>query len=101
MTISIEQAREIMVERLHKNELAMNAMGSVLPGYDSRPKSHLIITQEKEYDCGWVFYYNTREFIVDGTSSSRLAGNWPYIVSREDGSIHETGNRPLQEYLNQ
>jgi hypothetical protein len=51
---------------------------------------------------GWVFFYNSVEFIESGRFSSRLTGNAPIIVDREDGSIHVTGTAfPIEHYIDE
>lgn len=53
-----------------------------------------------EKDYGWVFFYQSRDFLELGLADRALAGNSPFIVSREDGSIHETGTAlPIEAYL--
>lgn len=42
-------------------------------------------------DFGWVFYYQSRDFIESGDNGRALIGNAPLIVSLDDGSLHETG----------
>jgi hypothetical protein len=101
MSISADEARQIIATRLRADEEKMNAFGSALPGHSLQPKVHLMVTREEEHDCGWVFCYDSREHAVEGKFSFALAGNSPFIVSREDGSIHITGRRPLSEYLDE
>lgn len=43
--------------------------------------------QKVEVDEGWVFFYNTREFVETGNLSSQLAGNGPIFIDR-NGRIH-------------
>jgi len=43
--------------------------------------------QRVEVDEGWVFFYNTREFVETGNLSSQLAGNGPIFIDC-DGRIH-------------
>ncbi|QQO31457.1 hypothetical protein JJC00_22780 [Bradyrhizobium diazoefficiens] len=47
----------------------------------------LVSEQTLEVAEGWVFFYNTREYIETGNSSSRLAGNGPILVDRA-GCVH-------------
>ena len=80
----------------------MNAFGSALPDDADRPKAHLMILDEhtEEHEFGWVYSYNTREYIVDGDFSYALAGNAPLIVDRSDGQLYATGTAyPLEHYL--
>lgn len=47
-----------------------------------------------ERDFGWVFYYGPED------KSAIVAGNAPFIVDRNDGSIHVTGTAlPTEIYL--
>jgi len=51
-------------------------------------------------DYGWVFFYQSRRFLMTGSLSDRLAGNGPVIVLRGDGSIHQLGgNEPVDAML--
>ena len=99
MSISIEEARRIIEVRLRSDEAKMNAFGSALPDHASLPKLHLMVTREEEHDCGWLFFYDSREHAVEGNISFALAGNWPFLVSRNDGSVHTTGRPPFSAYL--
>ncbi|WP_426425763.1 YrhB domain-containing protein [Bradyrhizobium genosp. A] len=47
----------------------------------------LVSEQTLEVAEGWIFFYNTREYIETGNSSSRLAGNGPILVDRA-GCVH-------------
>jgi hypothetical protein len=42
----------------------------------------LIVDKTIEVNEGWIFFYNTREFIETGNFNSRLAGNGPIFVNR-------------------
>ncbi len=56
----------------------------------------LVLLRERalERDFGWVFYYEPEE------KSVAVAGNAPFIVDRNDGSIHVTGTAlPTEIYL--
>jgi hypothetical protein len=98
--ITIEDARRNVLAWLQVQEHAMNSFGSALPGYAKRRKHHLMIREEatEEHDFGWVFFWNTRAYIVDKDFSAALGGNAPLIVSREDGSIHITGTARQTSY---
>ena len=37
---------------------------------------------------GWVFFYNSAEYIRTGRQGSALAGNGPILVTREGGIHH-------------
>ena len=45
----------------------------------------------REEDFGWVFVYNSKEFVETGDLQWALAGNAPLIVDRFTGELHVTG----------
>lgn len=83
----------MVAAHIKKMEDGMNAFGSALPGYADIPKSHLMILDEftQEHDFGWVFFYNTREYAVNGDFGHALAGNAPLIADKADGKLYVTG----------
>lgn len=53
-----------------------------------------------EEDFGWVFFYQSKDFLESGRVSDKLAGNSPIIVDRRDGTIHTTGTaHPIESYV--
>jgi hypothetical protein len=49
---------------------------------------------------GWIFFYQSKEFLDDGIQSAALYGNAPIIVDRSTSELRLTGTaRPLEEYL--
>jgi hypothetical protein len=49
---------------------------------------------------GWVFFYDSKEFVDSADIRYALVGNAPLIVDRADGSIHVTGTaEPIQFYI--
>jgi hypothetical protein len=55
-------------------------------------------TIEKPF--GWVFFYNSREFLETGDLSFALTGNAPIIVDKFTGLITETGTAyPIEYYI--
>ncbi|MDI3562817.1 YrhB domain-containing protein [Bradyrhizobium sp. Arg816] len=56
------------------------------------------LTIAKPY--GWVFFYESREFLDDGNPSAVLVGNAPIIVNRNTSELRVTGTaKPLEHYL--
>ena len=56
----------------------------------------------KEFEFGWVFFYQSEEFVRTGNPSARLAGNAPLLVNRLSGEVATTDTAlPLQHYINQ
>jgi hypothetical protein len=55
-------------------------------------------TIEKPY--GWVFFYNSKQFVKTGIFSHTLAGNGPVIVNKFDGTVNIFGSsRPLEHWI--
>ena len=61
----------------------------------------VVLEQETlEYDFGWVFFYNSREFVLTGDIRMSLAGNAPIIVERSTGRLLPTGTaHPVEDYV--
>jgi Immunity protein 35 len=70
MKMSLDKAKVLAEE-------AVAALGSA-----SGDDFVLIYDKAIEVNEGWVFFYNTREFIETGNFTSRLAGNGPVFVNR-------------------
>ena len=45
------------------------------------------ITEVVEHSFGWVFYYNSEEYVRTGNFLSTLAGNGPVVVHRGSGEV--------------
>lgn len=53
-----------------------------------------------ERDFGWVFFYESREYLDTGQFGFRMLGNAPIIIDRRDGSLHVTGTaQPVEHYI--
>jgi hypothetical protein len=53
-----------------------------------------------ERSFGWVFFWNSREFVETGDIQHALLGNAPFIVDKEAGTFHVTGTgRSIEEYI--
>jgi hypothetical protein len=49
---------------------------------------------------GWIFFYQSKYYLDDGTPSEGLAGNAPIIVNRNTCELRVTGTaEPLEHYL--
>lgn len=67
-----------------------------------RSRNNLQLMKDKTmtFELGWVFFYQSKEFIEMGNIYDMLGGNSPFIVNRNDASIHVTGTaHPIQKYL--
>ena len=77
---------------LECEETKINSFGSALPNYVN-PNIRLKIQDNdtEEYYFGWVFYYNTEEFIRTGDFREALGGNAPLIVNKYTEELVITG----------
>ncbi len=57
-----------------------------------KSKNLMILDEHTQaHEFGWVFFYNSRETIIDGDFSHALAGNAPLIVDKFDGKLYVSG----------
>ncbi|MBN9694108.1 MAG: hypothetical protein J0M24_28035 [Verrucomicrobia bacterium] len=97
--IDLSTARERVKDYLLRMERQMSAFGSALQGYKD-PHHRLVILKEYDYEFGWVFSYNTEQYVATGDRSYALAGNAPIIVDRADGQLYGTGTAyPLDHFI--
>ena len=62
----------------------------------------LLISEVVEKDFGWIFLFDTREYVETGNARSRLAGNAPLIFDKLDGVIYISGTSDtLESYVEQ
>ncbi|MGE0402257.1 MAG: YrhB domain-containing protein [Kofleriaceae bacterium] len=76
--MNVAEARELVIEHL-RNRF---------------PSDHLMIQDDHtiEFDDGWMFFYNSAEYVTTGDPSERLFGNAPIIVNKA-GRLSLTGTR--------
>lgn len=53
-------------------------------------EDQLVISHCTEYSWGWLFSYNTQEYL-DGNADAALLGNAPYIINKYTGEVAITG----------
>jgi hypothetical protein len=67
---------------------------------DREGGSWLVITGEREFAEGWVFFYDSRQHQVTGALGDAIGGNAPLIVNRWTGELALTGTgRAVEDYL--
>jgi len=61
----------------------------------------IVIQQQDtvEYKDGWLFFYNTAEYLKTGNFSFALAGNGPLFVKRTGEIVALVTYRPVEESL--
>ena len=72
MAISFEQAKVLAETIVRARADAIN--------------DEFVIIGNETIDKGWLFFYNSKEFIETGDYSAALAGNGPIFVDR-DGAV--------------
>jgi len=85
---SIEDALKLVEEYLRRK-------------YSHKPYELIVMRSlTREEDFGWVFFFNTRQFVQSGDMNFALGGNAPLIVDRESGELHVTGTaHPVDHYI--
>jgi len=76
-----EKAREIIESKINQPD----------PYWKDKPKLVVIDGHTIEKQWGWVFFYDSSDFLKSGKLEDALSGNAPYIVNRNTGEIVETG----------
>jgi hypothetical protein len=63
----------------------------------SRREARLVREATIAKPYGWVFFYQSKEFLDQGTQSALLVGNAPILVDRHTDELRVTGTaRPLE-----
>jgi hypothetical protein len=60
----------------------------------------LLYEHTMEFESGWVFFYQTKEYVETGDITKMVGGNAPVIINKIDGSLHITGtSSPIEKYI--
>ena len=81
-----------MITQEHAKSVAQRVLDEPDPYWPDRPP--LIITNVEAHRLGWLFYYQSQEYLRTGDFSTILAGNGPILVSSEDGRYVRVGTAP-------
>ncbi len=53
-----------------------------------------------EFELGWVFFYQTKEYAETRDITKMVAENAPILIDKNDGSLHITGTAsPVEKYI--
>lgn len=86
-----------MITREEAFAIAQLQVGKMGLGEDS---VSLLLDETLEESFGWVFFYNSNVYLETGNLSYALAGNAPFIIDRESGTVHYTGTaEPIETYI--
>ena len=69
-----------------------------------RSGNNLKIMSDKTrvFELGWVFFYQSKEYIETGDVYEMVGGNSPIIVNKYDASLSITGTaHPIERYIEQ
>jgi len=92
-------ARRLVLAEINKPGLADPAPDC---GWPMPVSMECLILDEHtiEREWGWVFFYQSREFVETGEARTMLSGNAPIIVCRHDGTLRHTGTAlPVEKYI--
>lgn len=79
-------------------ELANNIALNYLKDMELNVNLPLEIMEVREEAFGWVFFYQSREYVMSGDFGCMLAGNSPFIVDRETAGVHVLGTAHSAEF---
>ncbi|WP_457032130.1 YrhB domain-containing protein [Kitasatospora sp. P5_F3] len=77
--ISEERAVELVESLLARERLTWASTG---------PLPELTVTEVQEHVVGWLVFWNSAEYARTRDVGDALVGSGPYLVDRQDGSIH-------------
>jgi hypothetical protein len=93
-------AEEAVLVYLRTLERETDNFGSALPENVGRPKCRLAIARVDEHDFGWVYFYNSAEYLEKGNFEHSLVGNAPLIVDRTTLRLYSAGTaKPIGHYV--
>ena len=78
-----------MLTQQQAEAVALAVINRLDPYWPDRPPH--VITLVTPHRLGWLFYYQSEEYIRTGSVSAMLAGNGPILVSGSDGSYIAVG----------
>ena len=85
-----EEARQLVYARISEEG----------PCAEQAVELAIIDSETNEKECGWVFFYQTKEYLKTGNIVDALVGNAPYIVNKYTGELIETGTaNPIEDYI--
>jgi hypothetical protein len=85
-------------EAIKKVEMKINEDDA---DYPHNSRLEIINNSTIEKNWGWVFFYQSSDYLKTANISSQLIGNSPYIVNKESGQLLETGtSQAIEHYIN-
>ncbi|WP_291727593.1 YrhB domain-containing protein [Bernardetia sp.] len=62
-------------------------------------KDNIIQTGFKEFELGWILYFNSEKFVKNGLTEYMLLGAGVIIIDKNDGSVTSLATHPIQEFI--
>lgn len=85
-----------MMDKAKASEIAMKR----LSGMEPEVGASLVLTEVREFEFGWLFFYNSKAYVDSGDISDALAGNAAFLIDSNAGDIHVLGTaNPIEFYL--
>ena len=89
-----------MLTRKEAKELVYARINAESPYTAKKVELAIIDDETIEKAYGWIFFYQTRDYLKTGDMLDTLVGNAPYIVNKYTGEIIETGTAyPVEDYI--
>lgn len=89
-----------MIDKEIARGIALSEINKLNP-HQVEPIDLVLVDQhtiEKEY--GWVFFYQSRQYVETGDFDYILGGNSPFLVQREDGQVFYFGTAyPVEWFM--
>ena len=88
--ITQQQAEQLVYERINR------------PDAYWPDKPEMIVVRVAEHELGWLIFYDSRQHHETRDIRYAIAGNAPFLVSREDGTMFPTGTAaPFEERVHE
>ncbi|MES2569329.1 MAG: YrhB domain-containing protein [Verrucomicrobiota bacterium] len=78
-----------MITQQQAEQLVYEHINTPNPQWPDMPE--MIVVSVEEQELGWLVFYDSRPHQETGEVRYAIAGNAPFLVSREDGAMFATG----------
>ena len=86
--INFDQAKTVALNKLKEIETKSNI------------KVALLEADSISFEYGWVFFYQSEEFVRTGDESKLVGGNAPILVDKFNNIVLHTGtSKPTENYI--
>jgi hypothetical protein len=86
--LNFEQAKEVALRKLGEIQKSSNV------------KLALLESESTAFEYGWVFFYQSEQYVKTGDTNNLVGGNAPIIVDKHDGSVILAGTaKSIKHYI--